>query len=109
MPVLWFTVWTVLVLATLAGAFWMGRDLWRKGKALMAELEHAGALAEQLSDRADELTAAARTAAPTHDVLDDPAEHRARLEELHAGRAARRAERTARHAVTHARWRALSR
>ena len=109
MPVLWFTVWTVLVLATLAGAFWLGRDLWRKGKALLAELEHAGDLADRMADRADELTAAAQGARPRHAVLDDPDEHRARLDDLQARRAVRRAERDARHAVTHTRWRAYTR
>ena len=106
---LWFTVWTVLVLATLAGALWLGRDLWRKGKALLAELEHVGDLVEQMADRADELTAAAEAAPPTHDVLGDPDEHRARLVELRSARAVRRAERDARHAMTHARWRACTR
>ena len=38
---LWFTVWTVLVLGTLAGAFFLLRDLYRKGKALTVELGRA--------------------------------------------------------------------
>jgi hypothetical protein len=107
--VLWFAVWTVLVLATLAGALWLGRDLWRKGRALLAELEHAAAVVELMADRAEELTAAAQTAPPSHDLLADPAEAHARLRELGVRRGARRAERHARHAVTHARWRAYSR
>ena len=106
---LWFTVWTVLVLATLAGGFWLGRDLWRKGKALLAEPEHAGDLVEQMADRADEPTAAAQAPPPTPDRLGDPDEHRARLAELRSRRAGRREEREARHAVTHTRWRAYTR
>jgi hypothetical protein len=110
-PVLWFTVWTVLVLATLAGAFWLGRDLWRKGKALLAEVERAGRVAGELAVRADELAAAAQEQAGAihHDVLGDPQVQRERLAVLHAARAARRAERELRHAATFTRWRATTR
>jgi hypothetical protein len=108
-PVLWFTVWTVLVLATLAGAFWLGRDLWRKGKALLAEVERAGRVAGELAERADALTAAAQAQPIHHDVLGDPHEHRRRLALLRAARAARRAEAELRHAATFTRWRAYTR
>jgi hypothetical protein len=108
-PVLWFTVWTVLVLATLAGAFWLGRDLWRKGKALLAELERAGEVVGALADRADALTAAAQAQPLHHDLLTDPDVHRARLATLAAARAVRRAERQLRHTVTFTRWRAYTR
>jgi hypothetical protein len=110
-PVLWFTVWTVLVLATLAGAFWLGRDLWRKGKALLAEVERAGRVVGELADRADALTAAAQAQAQAirHDVLSDPDDHRERLALLRAARAARRAERELRHAATFTRWRSYTR
>jgi hypothetical protein len=108
-PVLWFTVWTVLVLATLAGAFWLGRDLWRKGRALLAELERAGEVVGELADRADALAAAAAQAPIRHDVLTDPDVVRDRLTLLRAARAARRAERELRHAATFTRWRAYTR
>ncbi|WNB84273.1 hypothetical protein [Cellulomonas sp. ATA003] len=106
---LWFTVWTVLVLATLAGAFVLGRDLWRKGRALMAELERAADVVGQLADRADALTEAAAALAPTHDLLTDPDRHRERLAELADRRAERRAARAARHSATYTRWRAYTR
>ena len=109
MPVLWFTVWTVLVLATLAGAFWLGRDLWRKGRALLAEVERAGAAFGALADRADALAAAAGTGPLTHDLLTDPAEHHERLALLRAARDARRAERQLRHTRTFTRWQAYTR
>ena len=109
MPVLWFTVWTVLVVATLAGALWLGRDLWRKGKALLAELERAGEVVGALADRADALTAEAQAQPPHHDLLTDPEVHRARRGDLRAARAARRAERALRHADTFGRWRAYTR
>jgi hypothetical protein len=108
-PVLWFTVWTVLVLATLAGAFWLGRDLWRKGRALMAEMERAGQVVGELADRADALTAAAQARPIHHDVLTSPDVHRERLAVLRAARAARRAERALRHAATFIRWQTFTR
>jgi hypothetical protein len=108
-PVLWFTVWTVLVLATLGGAFWLGRDLWRKGKALLAELHRAGEVVGAMADRADALTAAAE-AEPLHqDLLGDPQTHRDRLEQLRAAKDLRRAERALRHTATFARWRTYTR
>jgi hypothetical protein len=108
--VLWFTVWTVLVLAALAGAFLLGRSLWRKGKALLAELERAADVVGRLAERADELTAAAQAAAPlAHDLLSDPEVHRRRLADLRERRQARRAQRAARHETTFTRWRAYTR
>ncbi|WP_146901410.1 hypothetical protein [Cellulomonas aerilata] len=106
---LWFIVWTVLVLATLAGAFWLGRDLWRKSRALLAELERAGRVVGELGDRAEALTAAAEAQPLHHDLLGDPDVHRARLAALQAARAARRAQRQLRHATTFAGWRAYTR
>jgi hypothetical protein len=110
---LWFTVWTVLVLATLGGAFFLGRDLWRKGKALLAELEHAADLADVFAKRTEELTAAAEAAAQaddrTPDILSDRAPHRARLAALRAEREARREARRLRHERTVLGWRAYTR
>ena len=106
---LWFTVWTVLVLATAAGAFWLGRDLWRKGRALLAELERAADVVGALEERAQALTAAAASDPVHHDVLGDPDEARRRLAEVHARRDQRRAARAARHAATFTRWRAYTR
>lgn len=106
---LWFSVWTFLVLATLGGAFFLGRDLWRKGKALLAEVGRAGDLAGAFATRTDELTAAAQVPAPTHDLLSDRAVALARRDELRAERDARRVTRRARHDRTIAGWRAYSR
>lgn len=106
---LWFAVWTVLVLATLAGAAWLGRDLWRTGKALLAELQRAGDAVAALGARADALAAAAAATPVTHDVLSDPDVHRERLAALRAAGALRRAERRLRHAEVFARWAAVTR
>src|SRR5659263_373365 len=39
---LWFTVWSVLVVGTLVGAFFLGRSLYRAARDLLAELERVG-------------------------------------------------------------------
>ena len=99
---LWFTVWTVLVLATLAGAFVVGRRLWRSTVALGHELARAGEVADQLSQRAAELESQARAA----HVAQRPAlggnadELRARVEQLRAVRREQRARRRDRHRTT---------
>ena len=45
---LWFSVWFVLVVGTLVGAFVLGRRLWRSARGLLRELENASALLERL-------------------------------------------------------------
>lgn len=47
---LWFTIWLVLVLATVVGAFFLGRRLWRSGKALAAELGRAAEVTARLEE-----------------------------------------------------------
>ena len=107
---LWFSVWTVLVLVTLGGGFLLGRDLWRKSKALLAELARAGDAASRFATRTDELTAAAAQApAVTHDVLTDPVVPRARVAGLRARRAVLQEVRRLRHDQTVRGWRAYSR
>lgn len=106
---LWFTVWTLLVLATLGGAFFLGRDLWRKGKALLAELARAGELAGAAADRAEQAAAAAQPPDATHGLLTDRAVHRDRLAGLRLARAGRREVRRLRHERTVRSWRAYSR
>jgi len=104
--VLWFSVWTVLVLATLAGAFLLGRSLWRSAVALGRELSRAADVTAQLAERVDELQAAAdrRETGPT--LFADRAVLRARLDALREAAAGRRAEREQRHVATRLRWQA---
>lgn len=103
---MWFWVWTVLVVGTLVGAFFLGRDLWRRAKALGRELARASEVLDRLQARADELTAqAAREAVPTGPTLfDDPDVLRERVEARRAARADRRAARQARREVVWQRW-----
>lgn len=111
----WVILWVVLVLGAVLGALWLGRDLWRRGRALLAELERAsevlGRLADQagrLADEAREAEAAAR-ALREATLLPEPQEARARWTLLREQAAERRARRRERDRATRERWRAYSR
>ncbi len=72
---LWFSVWLVLVLLTLLGAYLLGRRLWRSGKALAAELGRANDLADRLDALRTELAAKYPPPTPPRPHLDaGPAE-----------------------------------
>jgi hypothetical protein len=105
--VLWFSVWTVLVLATLGGAFLLGRRLWRSVVALGHELARAADVTAQLAERVDELQAAAggRDTGPT--LFADRHVLRTRIAVLREAAAARRAEREQRHVATRLGWQAF--
>lgn len=107
---LWFTVWTVLVVGTLVGAFFLLRKVYRSGRALVAELGGASDVLSEVADRAEQLAAAADRAGALAPVnLIDPEPARARRAESALATARRRAARAARHEQTYRRWRALSR
>ncbi len=105
---MWFTVWTLLVLGTLAGAFFLGRDLYRKGRRLLAELDRAsqvfGEAAQRGESRADELV----LTAPAPVDLTDPEPARARRALAAAATGRRRAARQVRHDAAYARWRSFT-
>lgn len=103
--VLWVVVWVVLVLGAAVSAAVLWHGLWRRVRALGAELERAGAVVGRLEERIAELTPppeAPRLPA----VVDDAAREavRARRADLRAARRARSQRRVDR-AV--ARWRGL--
>ena len=52
---LWFLLWTVLVLGAAGVFFLLGRDLWRKSKALVRELTTATDRLTELGDRLGDL------------------------------------------------------
>jgi len=58
--VLWFLVWTVLVLGAAGVFFLLGRDLWRKSKALVRELTTATDRLTEIGDRLADLDQATR-------------------------------------------------
>ena len=106
---LWFTVWTVLVVGTLVGAFFLLRKVYRSGRALVSELGRASDVMADVAERAERLGAAADHAgAPAPVNLTDPGPARTRRAESAQATARRRAARAARHEQTHRRWRALS-
>jgi hypothetical protein len=105
---LWFSVWTALVLATLTGAFFLGRRLWRSGKALVRELGRAAEVADQLATRVDERQAAAAALRPDTGptVFADPAQMYDRYAELRVAAAGRRVARADRREATRRSWKA---
>jgi hypothetical protein len=105
---LWFTVWTVLVLGTLAGAFVLGRRLWRSALALGRELARAAEVTGALAERVEELRvlAEARSGQTAHTLFADREPLRAHRETLRHERHERRAARAERHRATRLGWRA---
>ena len=104
---LWFTVWSVLVVGTLVGAFFLGRSLYRAARDLLAELERMTDALDRLNERSDALAAAATTPAPID--LMDPEPARARRAQARLATFRRRARKADRHAETYRSWQALSR
>ncbi|ACZ30801.1 hypothetical protein Xcel_1781 [Xylanimonas cellulosilytica DSM 15894] len=51
---MWWAIWGVLVVGTLVGAFFLARELWRKGVALARALGEAGAALGAASERIGE-------------------------------------------------------
>lgn len=107
---LWFIVWTVLVVGALVGAFFLLRSVYRSARALVDEGGRATDVVGAAANRAADLAAAAQTGwTPPAVVLDDPAPARERRSATAAASARRRAARHARHEATYERWRAFSR
>ena len=98
----WAIVWTVLAVATLLGAFLLGRRLWRSAVALGHEVSRAGEVAGRISDevaRLEALAAAERARAGTT-LGQDPTPLARRVDELRVARRARAAARQERHRQT---------
>lgn len=107
---LWWILWTVLVVGAVVVGFLLVRHVYRSGKAVAAEFARAAEVAGRLEERVAELTevvAAAHPVGPAN--VDDPAR-------AHQVRAAarevmdrRRARRDARREATYRRWLSFSR
>ena len=106
---LWFWIWTSLVVGTLVGAFFLGRHVYRSGKALIVEAGRAGEIVGALAERVSEL----EERAPEHPVrpvdLADREAARRGWDEAGTVRAARRLRRRLRYQRTYQRWRSFSR
>lgn len=105
---LWFSVWTVLVLGTGVGGFFLLRRLYRSARSLLAELEHAADALAVLGERAEELARAGVGAEPVPVDLLDPGPARERLESARGARLLRRIRRSDRHAEVYRRWEAFT-
>lgn len=105
---LWFSVWTLLVVGTLVGAFFLLRRLYRSGRALAVELSRASEVLAHVAERAQEL-AEAGTTTPAPVDLSDVEAARARHRLTRAAGEPRRAARALRHEAAYRRWRAFSR
>lgn len=106
---LWFIVWTVLVVGALVGAFFLLRSVYRSARELVAEVGRAGAALAESTDRAAELADAQAAWTPSPVILDDPEPARARRATTAQASARRRAARRARYEATYERWRSFSR
>src|SRR5699024_1598061 len=104
---LWFGVWTVLVLGTIAVAVLLGRYLWRSFRALMDEVGRSGEVVGQLEQTVAELDRQRGQERYRADLRADTAtrqEWRRRRRENLAARATRVRARRSR---TLERWRAI--
>ena len=103
---LWAVVWILLGVGTLVGAFFLGRDLLRRGGRLLEALEEAGSVLEALDAKVSELDAARAEAEP---YAPDKESALARLAELREVREDRATARRLRREATIESWRALTR
>lgn len=104
---MWFVLWFVLVAATLVGAFFLGRDLFRKGHRLLLELERAGTLIEDMGERLErEPTIGTRSPGPS--VAADRVQLVTRVAATRKARADRKRRASRRHAVIYRHWKVLN-
>ncbi|WP_372595238.1 hypothetical protein [Actinotalea sp.] len=106
---LWFWVWTLLVVGTLVGAFFLGRRLYRSGRALVEEAGRAAELASVLSERVTELEAVEQQHPVRPVRIGDRDAARDRWVEAGEIRERRRERRRTRFRATYERWRSFSR
>ncbi len=103
---LWFLLWTFLVLGTCVGAFFLGRDLFRKARGLAHELERVADLTAAMAEAAE---ARVVVTEPAPVSLLDPEPARLRMAEARLRRLARRLRREERHTHAYERWQSFAR
>ncbi|MEP7765994.1 hypothetical protein [Sanguibacter sp. 25GB23B1] len=107
---MWFWIWCALVVATLTGAFFLGRSLWRRATMLMRALGDLESVASGAPGRVAERIAANGPTTPRGvDVFRDRDELVAVVEERRAVRRVRAADRRAQHTARYEAWRTLDR
>ena len=101
---LWFTVWSVLVIGALVVGYWLWRRLYRSAKTTMVEVNRGSELVAAVADRIDTLRSTAEPFVPRAGLSHDPVEARAHLAALRRDRAQRSARRRQAHGTTYGRW-----
>ncbi|MGN8245561.1 hypothetical protein ACTHAM_002684 [Cellulomonas soli] len=106
---LWFSVWTVLVVGTLVGAWFLLRSLWRSARDLLTELGRASQVVADLTEQVEELRRLQEAASSPvrHTLFADKDVLRAQRARLRLDRDRRRELRWERDEATRARWRAV--
>lgn len=104
---LWFAVWTVLVLGALVCAVLLAMYLWRHFKALLAQVSRSGEVFDRLETTMAELDAQNAARAFTPDLTAGEAEREAWRQQRRDNLAARAERVKARRSRTLERWRAI--
>lgn len=108
---MWFWIWCALVLGTLAGAFFLGRDLWRRARTMLRSGAGLSEALAAMSERVDELEQAGPASTPRPvTVFADEAERVALAERVAARRRAKRLRaqyRRGQHADRYETWRRI--
>ncbi len=99
----WFGVWSVLVVGSLVGGFFLLRHVYRSAKALLAALEELSEALGRLDEQVAALGAAVGST-PAAVELEDDGPARARVLAARQARVARRLRVAERREATYRRW-----
>lgn len=105
---MWFWIWCALVVGAGVGAFFLGRDLWRRVKVMLRAGEGLSQALETMSERITELTEAGPATTPRPvDVFGDRYDAAERVAERRRSSRSRAAARRAGHAERYEKWRTI--
>jgi len=106
---LWFIVWSVLVVATLGVCFLLWRRLYHAARATMVEVDRGAGVFAGLTDQVEALGDGSEPFVVQPGLSHDPVTARARVMELRKERQLRKDRRRRAHSATYERWDAHSR
>ena len=106
---LWFVVWSVLVVATLGVCFLLWRRLYHAARATMVEVDRGAGVFAGLTDQVEALRDGSEPFVVQPGLSHDPVTARARVIELRKERQLRKDRRRRAHSGTHERWDAYGR
>lgn len=106
---LWFIVWSVLVVATLGVCFLLWRRLYHAARATMVEVDRGAGVFAGLTDQVEALRDGSEPFVVQPGLSHDPVEARARVTALRKERQLRKDRRRRAHSGTYERWDAHSR